>query len=102
MSTIENTPARREGCPKHSPGRKGQAVEQTKVEHTAHLSVGGAGSIREMLMQDKSVEGAEYCRGYVQEWLRGDVIPERSAQKIFHAADMIIKAGQSQAGAANA
>jgi GTPase SAR1 family protein len=33
-----------------------QVVEQMKVEHTAHLSVGGAGSIREMLMQDKSAD----------------------------------------------
>jgi hypothetical protein len=38
--------------------------------------------------------GAEYARGYVQEWLQGEVIPERSSQKIFHAADVIIRAEQ--------
>ena len=38
--------------------------------------------------------GPEYCRGYIQHWLVGDVIPDKSAQKIFHAADQILKAGQ--------
>jgi len=40
--------------------------------------------------------GAEHCRGYLQHWnqLRGDEpIPERSAQRIFKAADQILKAG---------
>lgn len=48
-----------------------------------------------ILCETLQLTGAEYCRGYVQEWLRGDVIPERSAQKIFHAADVILKAGHS-------
>jgi hypothetical protein len=37
--------------------------------------------------------GAEYARGYIQHWLIGDAIPEKSAQKIFRAADLILKAG---------
>jgi antirestriction protein ArdC len=46
--------------------------------------------------------GAEYSRGYIQGWLKGDVIPERSAQKIFHVADQILRAGQIvDAGAAH-
>ena len=42
------------------------------------------------------LDGAEFCRGYIQEWMSGgiEVIPERSAQKIFHAADQILKAGR--------
>jgi antirestriction protein ArdC len=43
-----------------------------------------------------NLEGSEFCRGYIQEWLRRDgesVIPERSAQKILRAADQVIKAG---------
>lgn len=43
--------------------------------------------------------GAEHCRGYIQHWntLRGaDPIPERSAQRIFKAADTILKAGQQE------
>ena len=39
---------------------------------------------------------AEYCRGYIQNWLEGDVIPEKSAQKIFGAADRILKAGHTE------
>jgi hypothetical protein len=39
--------------------------------------------------------GVEYCRGYIQNWMAGDVIPEKSAQKIFHAADRILRAGRS-------
>jgi antirestriction protein ArdC len=38
--------------------------------------------------------GAEFCRGYIQGWLGGPhEIPDKSAQKIFHAADLILKAG---------
>jgi antirestriction protein ArdC len=42
------------------------------------------------------LEGAEFCRGYIQDWLkRGteSAIPEKSAQKILKAADQILKAG---------
>jgi hypothetical protein len=43
------------------------------------------------------LEGAEYCRGYIQHWLRGEKeIPTQSAQKIFAAATAILKAGQIQ------
>jgi antirestriction protein ArdC len=46
------------------------------------------------------LEGAEYCRGYIQNWLyRGiafdaNAIPEKSAQKILRCADHIIRAGR--------
>jgi hypothetical protein len=47
-----------------------------------------------------NLEGATYCRGYIQNWLypmvgyNGAGIPEKSAQKIFHAADQILRAGR--------
>ncbi|HXQ71519.1 MAG TPA: hypothetical protein VN844_13580 [Pyrinomonadaceae bacterium] len=47
-----------------------------------------------------NLKGADYCRGYIQNWLypsvgyNGDGIPEKSAQKIFRAADRILRAGQ--------
>ena len=47
-----------------------------------------------------NLEGAEFCRGYIQNWLspaigyNGEGIPEKSAQKIFHAADQILRAGR--------
>ena len=46
------------------------------------------------------LEGADYCRGYIQNWLYqgigfdANAIPEKSAQKIFRAADQIIRAGR--------
>jgi len=49
-----------------------------------------------------NLEGADYCRGYIQNWLRpalgynGDAIPEKSAQKIFRAADQILRPGRMQ------
>jgi hypothetical protein len=48
-----------------------------------------------ILCETLQLPGAEYCRGYVQEWLQGEPIPERSAQKIFRSADVILKAGHS-------
>lgn len=40
------------------------------------------------------LEGAPYCRGYIQSWLAGDEIPEKSAQRIFAAAEKILRAGR--------
>jgi hypothetical protein len=50
-----------------------------------------------------NLEGADYARGYIQNWLYqgkgydADAIPEKSAQKIFRAADQILRAGRLQA-----
>ena len=44
--------------------------------------------------------GAEHCRGYIQHWNQhrgAEPIPERSAQRIFKAADQILKAGTTNA-----
>lgn len=41
-----------------------------------------------------NLDGADYCRGYIQNWLNpSQEIPEKSAQKIFRVADEILKAG---------
>lgn len=53
-----------------------------------------------ILCESLSLSGAEYCRGYIQNWLDGDSIPEKSAQKIFGAADRILRAGRSKEGGA--
>jgi hypothetical protein len=44
-------------------------------------------------LESLGLPGAEYCRGYVQHWLRGERIPEASAARIFKAADTILRAG---------
>ena len=40
--------------------------------------------------------GADLSRGYIQSWFRGREVPERSAQRILHAADQIVKAGTEE------
>jgi antirestriction protein ArdC len=41
--------------------------------------------------------GAEFSRAYIQSWGKGQAISERSAQRIFHAADQILRAGKPAA-----
>ncbi len=53
-----------------------------------------AESVALICCESLGLPGAEYARGYIQSWIIGDVIPEKSAQKIFAAADQILKAGQ--------
>jgi hypothetical protein len=53
-----------------------------------------AEAVAMLLCESLELPGAEFCRGYIQSWLKGDVIPEKSAQKVFGAADRILKAGQ--------
>jgi len=43
--------------------------------------------------------GAEFSRGYIQNWGHGEAITERSAQRIFHAADQILRSGRTAAPA---
>ena len=52
-----------------------------------------AESVALLCLESLGMDGAEYCRGYIQNWLQGSTIPERSAQRIFAAADKILKAG---------
>jgi antirestriction protein ArdC len=59
-----------------------------------------AESVALLCCEALGLEGAEYARGYIQNWLRQStgfdtsVIPEQSAQKIFRAADQILRAGR--------
>ena len=39
--------------------------------------------------------GLEECRGYIQHWLAGNEITDKSAQKIFGTAEKILKAGRA-------
>lgn len=57
-----------------------------------------AESVALLCLESLGMNGAEYCRGYIQNWLQGAVIPERSAQRIFAVADKILKAGIERSG----
>src|SRR5262245_55023662 len=59
-----------------------------------------AESVALLCLESLGMPGAEYCRGYIQNWLAGAEIPERSAQRIFSAADKILKAGIERQAAA--
>lgn len=64
------------------------------TEHTPrNLREVEAESVALLLCESLELPGAEFSRGYIQSWLRGDMIPEKSAQKIFGAADRILRAG---------
>ncbi|MDP3720750.1 MAG: ArdC-like ssDNA-binding domain-containing protein [Acidobacteriota bacterium] len=65
--------------------RTPRALREVEAESVAMLVVGSLGE-----------SGLEYCRGYVQHWLKGGTIPERSIQKIFKAADTILRAGRQE------
>lgn len=52
-----------------------------------------AESVAYILCSLLSLPGLHESRGYVQSWLSGQEISERNAQRIFTAADKILKAG---------
>jgi len=71
------------------------------TEHTPrNLREVEAESVALLCCEALKLEGADFCRGYIQNWLcpavgyNGDGIPEKSAQKIFRAADQILRAGR--------
>ena len=81
-------------------------IAHVLLGHTAELMMADNGertpkSIREMEAESVSLlvtealklPGAQFCRGYIQHWFTGSEVPERSAQRIFKAADQILKAG---------
>ena len=59
-----------------------------------------AESVALLCCEALGLEGVDYARGYIQNWLyqdigyNADAIPEKSAQKIFRAADQILRAGR--------
>jgi len=68
------------------------------LEHTEDTSHDAkeveAESVALLCLESLGLPGAEFCRGYIQSYLRGaGVIPERMAQRIFRTADQILRAG---------
>jgi hypothetical protein len=53
-----------------------------------------AESVALLCCESLDLPGAEFSRGYIQEWGKHQPISERSAQRIFHAADQILRAGR--------
>ena len=69
--------------------------EKTSV----HIREVEAESVALVCCETLGLEGAEFCRGYIQHWLRAEKeIPNHSAARIFAAATSILKAGTPAAG----
>ena len=74
----------------------GHAGDQTLVEGEClprNLREAEAESVALICCEALGLEGASYCRGYIQTWLAGDEIPDKSTQRIFAAAEKILRAG---------
>lgn len=54
-----------------------------------------AESVAMIVVESLGLPGAEFCRGYIQNWYKsGEPIPEKNAQRIFQAANKILTAGR--------
>jgi hypothetical protein len=49
-----------------------------------------------ILCESLGLSGTEFSRGYLQHWLKNDTINDRSSQRIFKAADAILRAGRAE------
>jgi len=68
----------------------------TDSEHTPRtLREVEAEAVALICIESLGLPGAEFSRGYIQAHLCDSEIPERSAQRIFKAADSILKAGRA-------
>jgi hypothetical protein len=80
----------------------GHTTSETLVdsEHTPrHLCEVEAESVALICCETLGLDGAEFCRGYIQHWLKTEKeIPNKSAARIFAGATSILKAGTSIAG----
>ena len=56
-----------------------------------------AESVALLCLESLGLPGADNCRGYIQSWYGHAPIPEKSCQRIFGAADRILKAGYQKA-----
>lgn len=52
-----------------------------------------AESVAMLCLASLDLPGVEFCRGYIQNWIKTDGIPEKSCRRIMGAADKILKAG---------
>ena len=58
-----------------------------------HIREMEAEAVSLLCCESFGLPGAEYSRGYIQSWGLGQTFSEHSAQRIFRAADQILRAG---------
>jgi len=77
-------------------GHTGETVSDA-AELPRNLREVEAECVALLCTESLGLAGAEFCRGYVQHWLRGERIPQSSAARIFKVADQILRAGRPAA-----
>jgi hypothetical protein len=75
-------------------GHTSEGVEQDGPATARNIREVEAEGVALLCASALKLGGVEYSRGYLQHWLADGEIPERSAQRIFKAADQILKAGR--------
>jgi hypothetical protein len=64
-----------------------------------HIREVEAESVALICCETLGLDGADFCRGYIQHWLKTEKeIPSQSAARIFAAATSILKAGTPAPG----
>lgn len=63
-----------------------KCIKEAEAEATAYLCCATLG-----------LQGMDEARGYIQNWLAGEEFPDKSARRVFTAADKILKAGSDAA-----
>jgi hypothetical protein len=76
--TVEHTMSDSERTPK--------SIKEVEAESVAYICCSILG-----------LDGLVESRGYIQNWLQGNEISDKTAQKIFGAAEKILKAGKAKA-----
>ena len=46
-----------------------------------------------LCLESLGLEGSDYCRGYIQNWLKDSQLTDKNAKRVISAADKILKAG---------
>lgn len=65
-----------------------KSIQEAEAETTAYLVCASLG-----------LDGLEYCRNYIQNWLNGREFSEESAKKCIEAANKILEAGKTEKAA---
>lgn len=79
------------------------AGEADRLDLPKTLTEAEAEAVALLCLEALGLPGAEYARGYIQAWYgRGTALPDHSAQRIFKAADSILRAGREAAAVVTA
>lgn len=78
-----------------------ETLEADRAELPRSIVEAEAEAVALLCLEALPLPGAEFARGYIQSWLGpGQTFSERSAQRVFKAADTILRAGSAETPAA--